>query len=65
VGIDPKVRDRVFDPFFTTKPGGMGLGLAICRSTIEAHGGRVSVSAGNPHGSVFHFVLPAWSPGGA
>jgi signal transduction histidine kinase len=62
-GIDPKVRDRVFDPFFTTKPGGMGLGLAICRSIIEAHGGRVSVSAGNPHGSVFQFVLPAWKPG--
>jgi signal transduction histidine kinase len=61
-GIDPKVRDRVFDPFFTTKPGGMGLGLAICRSIIEAHGGRASVSAGNPHGSVFQFVLPAWNP---
>ena len=63
VGIDPSVRDRVFDPFFTTKSGGMGMGLAICRSIIEAHDGHVSVSAGYPHGSVFQFALPAWKPG--
>ena len=65
VGIDPGVRDRVFDPFFTTKSGGTGLGLAICRSIIEAHDGQVSVSAGNPHGSVFQFALPARHPGAA
>jgi C4-dicarboxylate-specific signal transduction histidine kinase len=58
-GIDPNLRARVFDPFFTTKSGGMGLGLSICRSIIEAHGGHVSVSAGDPHGSVFQFALPA------
>jgi signal transduction histidine kinase len=64
-GIDPQVRDRVFDPFFTTKSGGMGLGLSICRSIIEAHDGQVSVSVGDPHGSVFQFALPAWTSGGA
>jgi len=63
LGIDPKVRDRIFDPFFTTKSSGMGLGLSICRSIIEAHGGRVWVSPGNPHGTVFHFMLPC-GPGG-
>ena len=60
-GIDPQLRDRIFDPFVTTKSGGMGLGLAICRSTIDAHGGQVSVSGGNPHGSVFQFTLPVWT----
>jgi signal transduction histidine kinase len=60
-GIDPDLRSRVFDPFFTTKSGGMGLGLAICRSIIETHDGKVSVSARHPHGTVFKFVLPACS----
>jgi PAS domain S-box-containing protein len=57
-GIDPQNMDRIFDAFFTTKTNGMGMGLAICRSIIEAHGGSLSVSAGVPHGSVFHLVLP-------
>ena len=57
-GIDPKNIDRVFDAFFTTKTNGMGMGLAICRSIVEAHGGNLSVSQGVPHGSVFHIVLP-------
>jgi signal transduction histidine kinase len=57
-GIDPKARSRIFDPFFTTKPDGMGLGLSICRSIIEAHGGRLSASPGCPHGTVFQFTLP-------
>jgi signal transduction histidine kinase len=56
--IDPKLADRIFEPFFTTKPGGMGLGLSICRSIIEAHGGRVWVSPNNPEGTDFRFVLP-------
>ncbi|HET9687581.1 MAG TPA: PAS domain S-box protein [Pseudolabrys sp.] len=57
-GIDPQNVDRIFDAFFSTKTNGMGMGLAICRSIVEAHGGRLSVSAGVPHGSIFHIVLP-------
>jgi signal transduction histidine kinase len=58
-GIDPKILDRIFNPLFTTKSNGMGLGLSICRSIIEAHDGRLWVSAGAQGGSVFQFVLPA------
>jgi PAS domain S-box-containing protein len=57
-GIDPKNINHVFDAFFTTKTNGMGMGLAICRSIVEAHGGNLSVSPGMPHGSIFHIVLP-------
>ena len=57
-GIDPGNLDRLFDPFFTTKSDGMGLGLSICRSIVESHGGRLWATAGNPHGSVFHVLLP-------
>jgi PAS domain S-box-containing protein len=57
-GIDPQNIDRIFDAFFSTKSNGMGMGLAICRSIVEAHGGNLSVSPGVPHGSVFHIVLP-------
>jgi signal transduction histidine kinase len=57
-GIDPKNIDRIFDAFFTTKTGGMGMGLALCRSIVEAHGGTLSVSSGARHGSVFRLVLP-------
>jgi signal transduction histidine kinase len=58
VGIDPKNIDRIFDAFYTTKPHGMGMGLSICRSIIESHGGRLSASLGHPHGSIFHVLLP-------
>ena len=57
-GIAPENVDRIFDAFFTTRSGGMGMGLAICRSIVEAHGGSLSVSPGVPHGSVFRVVLP-------
>ena len=57
-GIDPKNVDRIFETFFTTKSGGMGMGLAICRSIIEAHHGRLWASAGTQDGSVFQFTLP-------
>jgi len=58
-GIDPKDSNRIFEAFFTTKRDGMGMGLAICRSIIEAHGGTLSVSSGSSHGSIFEIVLPA------
>src|SRR5215831_9539379 len=58
-GIDPNVVDRIFNPLFTTKSNGMGMGLAICRSIIEGHDGRLWASAGAEGGSVFQFVLPA------
>jgi signal transduction histidine kinase len=58
-GIEPRHVDRVFEPFFTTKDNGMGMGLAICRSLVEAHGGSLSVSPGTPHGSVVHVVWPS------
>ena len=58
-GIDSANIDRIFEPFFTTKSDGMGMGLAICRSLIEAHGGRLWASSGVDHGSVFSILLPA------
>jgi len=58
-GIDPKIVDRIFNPLFTTKSNGMGMGLAISRSIIEGHDGRLQVSAGAEGGSVFQFMLPA------
>ena len=57
-GIDPKFVERIFDAFYTTKPNGMGMGLAICRSIVEAHGGTLSVSSEVPHGSAFRLSLP-------
>ena len=58
-GLDPAVGQRIFEPFFTTKPDGVGMGLAICRSIVEAHGGRLSTSPRMPQGTAFHFTLPA------
>jgi len=58
-GIDPQEIDRIFGSFFTTKLEGMGMGLSICRSIIESHGGRLWASPGSPYGAVFQFTLPA------
>jgi signal transduction histidine kinase len=57
-GIDPEHIERVFDAFYTTKPSGMGMGLAICRSIIDAHGGRLWAGANEPRGAAFQFTLP-------
>ena len=58
-GIKGKHRDRIFEPFFTTNSNGMGIGLAICRSIIESHGGSLQVSANHPYGTIFHVALPS------
>jgi PAS domain S-box-containing protein len=58
LGLSPTNLERVFDPFYTTKPDGLGMGLSICRSIIETHGGRLWVSANMPRGAVFRFTLP-------
>jgi signal transduction histidine kinase len=58
-GLDPASLDRLFDAFYTTKPGGMGMGLSICRSIVEAHEGRVWATANVPHGATFRFTLRA------
>jgi signal transduction histidine kinase len=58
VGLNPEQADQIFDAFFTTKPEGTGMGLAICRSIVEAHDGRIWASADSPHGAVFQFTLP-------
>jgi C4-dicarboxylate-specific signal transduction histidine kinase len=57
-GIDPNRMDRIFDAFFSTKSSGMGMGLFICRSIVESHGGRLWATAAVPHGAMFHLVLP-------
>jgi PAS domain S-box-containing protein len=57
-GLEPEGRERLFEAFYTTKPQGLGLGLAISRRIIEAHGGRLWASAHNDHGATFHFTLP-------
>jgi PAS domain S-box-containing protein len=58
VGLDSTAVDRLFDAFFTTKHNGTGMGLAICRSIIEAHDGQISATPGAPFGAVFQFSLP-------
>jgi signal transduction histidine kinase len=58
VGIAAENTERLFSPFFTTKFSGMGMGLSICRSIMEAHGGRLWATAIVPHGAKFQFTLP-------
>ena len=57
-GVDPATVDRIFEPFYSTKQGGMGIGLSICRSIIEAHEGKIWARQNNARGSAFQFTLP-------
>ena len=59
VGIDPSNADRLFEAFFTTKPNGMGIGLSVCHSIIEAHGGRMWASSEHSPGATSPFSLPS------
>jgi predicted ATPase/signal transduction histidine kinase/GAF domain-containing protein len=59
IGLSPAIADRLFDPMFTTKHNGMGMGLSICRSIIEAHRGRIWAAKNMPYGSIFSFTMPA------
>jgi len=57
-GIDPKDKGRILEPFFSTKSTGTGIGLAICQSIVESHGGYIRVSDNHPRGAIFHVALP-------
>ena len=56
-GIDASDTERLFEAFYTTKPGGLGMGLSICRSIVEAHGGQLSAAAAMPHGTIFQVTI--------
>ena len=58
-GLSPESLSRLFEPFYTTKPEGMGMGLSICRSIIEAHVGRLWAIPCEPQGALFQFTIPA------
>jgi C4-dicarboxylate-specific signal transduction histidine kinase len=58
-GLAPATLERVFDAFYTTKSGGLGMGLSICRSIVEAHGGRLWATGHTPRGAFFQFTIPA------
>ncbi|HXZ31696.1 MAG TPA: two-component regulator propeller domain-containing protein [Terriglobales bacterium] len=65
IGIDPQMIDKIFDSFYTTKPGGMGMGLSISRSILQAHGGRLWATSKNGMGTMFHFTLPKYQEEGS
>jgi len=62
-GLDPHCIEQVFEAFYTTKADGIGIGLSISRSIVEAHGGRLWASPDEPHGAVFRLTLPVASEG--
>jgi signal transduction histidine kinase len=57
-GVAPATLEHIFEAFYTTKPTGLGMGLSICRSIIETHGGRLWVTANLPRGAIFYFTVP-------
>ena len=57
-GMAPEVMEKLFQPFVSTKPQGMGVGLSICRTIVESHGGRIWPEPNSPRGTVFRFTLP-------
>jgi signal transduction histidine kinase len=57
-GLAPATLEHLFEAFYTTKPTGLGMGLSICRSIIEAHGGRLWAEANKPRGTIFQFLTP-------
>ena len=59
-GLPPDVRDRVFEPFVSTKLDGIGIGLSLCRTIVEAHGGRIVVDAGGECGTAIRFSVPVF-----
>jgi PAS domain S-box-containing protein len=60
VGLDPNTITKIFQPFYTTKSSGMGMGLSICRSIVQNHGGRIWAAANHGPGTSFHFTLPQY-----
>jgi signal transduction histidine kinase len=57
-GLAPAIAQHIFEPFFTTKADGLGMGLSICRSIVERHGGQLWMTPRVPHGTAFHFTVP-------
>ena len=60
IGLDPNTIGKIFEPFYTTKSSGMGMGLSICRSIVQNHGGRLWATAKEGPGTRFHFSLPQY-----
>ena len=59
-GLDPNGMEKIFEPFYTTKASGMGMGLSICRSIVQSHGGRLWATAKDGPGTMFHVALPKY-----